>query len=139
MNLKFPQSSLKHHNSSYLMDIGGEREPQGEVLCPCNEKLGLNFSKRVHVFLADRGSESKVSEAFSIGLPDSLRAMVINERRLWKLEKGGKILLQVGGGKQCAIVCNGLLKKILLACESFVINSTWDEKCCVYENIMLPV
>lgn len=47
--------------------------------------------------------------------------------------------LDWGRGEQGSIVCNGLLGDMLLAGESFVINSTWDEKCCVYENVILPV
>lgn len=63
---------------------------------------------------------------------------MINEGRLWKLEKGGKVCFR-GGGEQCTIVCNGLLEEMLLAWEPFVINSTWDEKCCVFENATLSV
>ena len=44
-----------------------------------------------------------------------------------------------GSGEQGSIVRSGLLGDMLLAGESFVINSTWDERCCVYENVILPV
>lgn len=71
-------------------------------------------------------------------MPGFLGAGVINEGRLWKLEKGSKACFRVGG-EQCTIVCNGLLEEMLLACEPFVINSTRDEKCCAYENATLSV
>lgn len=43
------------------------------------------------------------------------------------------------GERENTVVCHGLPEEKLLACEPLVINATWDGKCCIYENVLLPV